>query len=180
MARRVGVSEATIRRLADGRLEKKELKKVKVHYLSAAAILQRSLRALPFYDLIKDDQFIRMFSMDEAMLPLDYENDQSEYYYDVKERRKNKILSPMMLVDVTKLYGRSGQHCVSAGSITDEGWVCVEYDAANSGQWKDTLSCSLGSVIAVYSTVFAALESTDANTCKDDEDATVAAQKNCD
>ncbi|OQV19515.1 hypothetical protein BV898_06502 [Hypsibius exemplaris] len=75
------VSEATIRRLADGRLEKKKLKKVKVHYLTAAAILQRSLRALPFYDLIKDDQFMRVFSMDEAMLPLDYENGQSEYYY---------------------------------------------------------------------------------------------------
>ncbi|OQV17265.1 hypothetical protein BV898_08663 [Hypsibius exemplaris] len=54
MARRLGVSEATIRRLADGRLEKKKLKKARVHYLTAAGILQRSLRALPFYDLIKD------------------------------------------------------------------------------------------------------------------------------
>ncbi|OWA51152.1 hypothetical protein BV898_15646 [Hypsibius exemplaris] len=153
MARRVGVSEATIRRLADGRLEKKKLKKVKVHYLTAAAILQRSLRASPFYDLIKDGQFMWVFSMDEAMLPLDYENGQSEYYYDsknVEERRKNvpvftkspshpqqrmyaagfgwegqsrlyvvepkakvnaayfieKILSPMMLVDVPKLYSK--------------------------------------------------------------------------
>ncbi|OWA52778.1 hypothetical protein BV898_17221 [Hypsibius exemplaris] len=85
IARRVGVSRTSVWRLVEGRLEKKKLKKVKIHHLTVAVILQRNLRALPFYDLIKDDQFMWVFTMDETMLSLDYGNSQSEYYYDPKK-----------------------------------------------------------------------------------------------
>ncbi|OQV23102.1 hypothetical protein BV898_03147 [Hypsibius exemplaris] len=74
MARRVGVSASSIRRLVDGPLEKKKLKKLQVHYLTERAILQRGLRALPFYDSIRDSTYVWVVTMDEAMLPLDYRN----------------------------------------------------------------------------------------------------------
>ena len=169
MARCVGVSQSSIHRLIRNRLERKKMKKTKVHALTEAAIEKRRIRALPFYNLINNRQFEYILTMDEAWLPYNVNHGQRDFFYDSKSkenRRKNpplsvqepahvqkrmfaagfswrgptrlyivkgdakingqyfleKILKPMMLFDIPRLYGADADkvilHMDSAPSHT--------------------------------------------------------------
>jgi predicted XRE-type DNA-binding protein len=159
MGRRVGVPQQSVSYLIRNDLDYRKKKKVKVHHLTEAAIAQRKIRALPFYNLICNEQYKDILTMDEAMLPLNYQNGQREFFYqpnNPKNRGKKEpvaskspswpkqrmyaagfgwrgqtrmyiveakakvnaeyfiehILSPMMLVDVPKLYGADANRVI--------------------------------------------------------------------
>ena len=96
MGKRVGASAMLINRLIHGHLDKKSLKKTKVHALTPAAIEKRKIRALPFYNLINNRQFEFILTMDEAWLPYTMKNGKRDFYYDAKtvgERREDPPLT---------------------------------------------------------------------------------------
>ena len=94
--KRVGASAMLINRLIHGHLDKKLLKKTKVHALTPAAIEKRKIRALPFYNLINNRQFEFILTIDEAWLPYTMKNGKRDFYYDAKtvgERREDPPLT---------------------------------------------------------------------------------------
>ena len=96
MGKRVGASAMLINRLIHGHLDKKLLKKTKVHALTPAATEKRKIRSLPFYNLINNRQFEFILTMDEAWLPYTLKNGEQDFYYDAKtvgERREDPPLT---------------------------------------------------------------------------------------
>ena len=92
MGRRTGVSQPTVSRIIDQKLDKKNIKKKMVKRLSDAVIAKRRARAKPFAELVSGKKKEFILSLDEAMLPLNFVNGQTSNCYQPKrisERNPN-------------------------------------------------------------------------------------------
>jgi hypothetical protein len=96
MARRVGVSQATINRIIHHDLNSRKKMKAKVHHLNEKMILQRKERALKFYNLIANGKYKNILTMDEAMLPFDFKNGQREFFYQSKNPEERRSEEPLV------------------------------------------------------------------------------------
>jgi hypothetical protein len=95
MARRLDVSEASISTIIHWDLDLHERMKPKVHHPTEHAIAQRKERALRLYDLIDSDRLEYILTMDEAMLPLDFQNGQRMFYYESNNPDKRGLVEPL-------------------------------------------------------------------------------------
>ena len=94
LAKKLGVSQTTVNRLIHDNLGAVTRKKTKVHYISPKAILQRKERAYPFYQFISENLYY-ILSMDEAMLPLDYANGQTNFFYLTENDKDEGRVAPL-------------------------------------------------------------------------------------
>ena len=86
---RLGIRQQIVSQVVDQDLSHKRLKKPKAKHLSEAMVEKRKKRAKQFKKRVSGDNREYILTLDECMLPLDYTNGQSEYYYapkNVKER----------------------------------------------------------------------------------------------
>jgi hypothetical protein len=95
MARRLGISVASISNIIHRDLDLHKRMKPKVHHLTERAIAQRKERALHFYNLINSDKLEYILTMDEAMLPLDFQNGQRMFYYESNNPDKRRSVEPL-------------------------------------------------------------------------------------
>jgi hypothetical protein len=84
MARRLGSSQTSFFNIIHQDLNQQKKVKPKVHHLTQQRMIaQRKDRALPFYNLIKNEQYEYILTLDEAMLPLHYMNGKREFFLQV-------------------------------------------------------------------------------------------------
>ena len=93
MARRTKVSQMTVCRVINKKLDRKLIKKKTIKRFNAAMIDKRKKRAKPFAALVagKNKEFI--LTLDEALLPLNFMNGQTTHSYQprkVSERSQNQ------------------------------------------------------------------------------------------
>ena len=89
MRRRVGASATSINRMIHKVLNQRKTKKPKVHHLTERMISQRRARALNFFNLINNESFKDILTMDEAMLPLDYMNGNRDFFVSRKIQKSD-------------------------------------------------------------------------------------------
>jgi hypothetical protein len=58
-------------------------------------IVQREERALQFHNLIANGNFKDILTMDEATLPLDFENGERKFFYQSKNPEKRRSIEPL-------------------------------------------------------------------------------------
>jgi len=93
--RRVGASATSINRMIHKVLNERKTKKPKVHHLTERMISQRRARALNFFNLINNESFKDILTMDEAMLPLDYMNGKRDFFYESKNPKERRKVKPL-------------------------------------------------------------------------------------
>ena len=81
---RLGIRQQIVSQVVDQNLNHKRLKKPKAKHLSEAMVEKRKKRAKQFKKRVSGDNREYILTLDECMLPLDYTNGQSEYYYTPK------------------------------------------------------------------------------------------------
>jgi hypothetical protein len=95
MGRRVGASAASINHLIHKVLGQQKTMKPKVHHLTDRMIAQRKERALNFFNLINNENFKDILTMDEAMLPLNYMNGKTDFFYESKHPKERRKVKPL-------------------------------------------------------------------------------------
>jgi hypothetical protein len=95
MARRLGTSQTYIFNIIHQDLNQQKKVKPKVHHLTQRIIAQRKDRALPFYNLIKNEQYEYILTLDEAMSPLHHMNGKREFFYESEDTKKRRAKVPL-------------------------------------------------------------------------------------
>jgi hypothetical protein len=95
MVERVRVTTMSVHYIIHRDLKHYKKSKTKVHHLTAAATAQRKKKASIFYSSIKVEQYKIFLSMDGAILSLDYQNGQTDFFHQLNDPKERKEVEPM-------------------------------------------------------------------------------------
>ena len=96
MARRTKVSQSTVSRIISKKLERKRIKRKTIKRFTDAMIAKRRDRAKGFAELAAGEKAEFILSLDEAVLPLNFKNDNTSHSYQLKkicERRSQAAVA---------------------------------------------------------------------------------------
>ena len=111
MGRRLEVCQQRISEVINEDLRWKRLKKQSAKYLTEAMVTKRKKRAKNFKEKIEGEQLEFILTLDEAMLPHDHKNGETEHYYAPKNA-KERDRSPPLATSAQKF---PEQHMMAAG-----------------------------------------------------------------
>ena len=95
IGKRVGISQQRISEIIKEDLGMKRLKKRSAKHLTDEMVDKRKKRAKKFKKLIEGDQLKYLLTEDEAMLPLDYTNGETDHYYALKNNEERDRPAPL-------------------------------------------------------------------------------------